>query len=130
MPRLENIDRKSYLTIACMKSMVGCFDDNCEELTIIRKFRDEYVSKEDIEHYYEIAPIIVDAINEAENSDEIWKYIYENVVTHCVTSIKEEEYDYAYNRYKCNVMTLEEIYARPLLTKKLLKVLKNKSYNS
>ena len=52
-----------YLTSACMKYFQEKFDDNCYELTVLRWFRDNFVSKEDIEHYYEVAPIIVEAIN-------------------------------------------------------------------
>ena len=39
------------------------FDDNCYELSVLRWFRDNFVTKEDIEHYYEVAPIIVEIIN-------------------------------------------------------------------
>lgn len=55
----EHTDIKCYLTSACMKYFQEKFDDNCYELTILRWFRDNFVSKEDIEHYYEVAPIIV-----------------------------------------------------------------------
>lgn len=48
-----------YLTSACMKHFQKNFDDNCYELTVLRWFRDNFVSKEDIEHYYNVAPIIV-----------------------------------------------------------------------
>ena len=43
-----------YLTTACMKYFQENFDDNCYELTVLRWFRDNFVSKEDIEHYYEV----------------------------------------------------------------------------
>ena len=46
-----------------MKYFQENFDDNCYELTVLRWFRDNFVSKEDKEHYYEIAPIIVETIN-------------------------------------------------------------------
>ncbi len=64
-----------YLTSACMKHFQEGFDDNCYELTVLRWFRDNFVSKEDIEHYYKVAPIIVEAINEEEKSDIIYDYI-------------------------------------------------------
>ena len=43
-----------------MKYFKENFDDNCYELTVLRWFRDNFVSKEDIKHYYEVAPIIVE----------------------------------------------------------------------
>ena len=66
-----------YLTTACMKHYLNNFDDNCYELTVLRWFRDNFVSKEDIEHYYKVAPIIVEAINEEEKSDIIYDYMRE-----------------------------------------------------
>jgi len=56
----SSTDTSCYLTTACMKHFLDDFDDNCYELTVFRWFRDNFVSKEDIEHYYNIAPKIVD----------------------------------------------------------------------
>lgn len=105
------------------------FDDNCEELIILRWFRDKFVSKEDIQHYYKIAPIIVSAINELANNNEIFNYIYENVVSACVTAIKNGDYAFAYRRYKSSVLSLEEQFMRPKLEERLVKVLKIQSCN-
>ena len=68
-----------YLTSVCMKYFQENFDDNCYEMTVLRWFRDNFVSKEDIEHYYEVAPIIVESINNEEKSDIIYNYIYDNI---------------------------------------------------
>ena len=59
-----------------MKYFQENFDDNCYELTVLRWFRDNFVSKEDIKHYYEIAPVIVEAINQEEKNDIIYDYIF------------------------------------------------------
>ncbi len=48
----ETTDIQWYLTTACMRHMMGKFDDNCEELKTLRWFRDNFVSKEEIDHYY------------------------------------------------------------------------------
>lgn len=117
-------DCSCYLTTACMRHKMEKFDDNCEELIILRWFRDKFVSKEDMEHYYKIAPTIVDAINESENNNEIFNFIYENVVSACVNDIKSGNYEFAYNRYKNSVLALEEQFARPALEKRLVKSLK------
>ena len=47
---------------------------------------EKYVSKEDIEHYYEVAPIIVEAINKEEKA---------NIVDYCVEQIEQGNYEAA-----------------------------------
>ena len=125
----EHTDIKCYLTSACMKYFQNQFDDNCYELTILRWFRDNFVSKEDIEHYYEIAPIIVENINREEKNDIIYNYIYDNVVDYCVEQIEHGNYDAAYSRYKNSVLILEEQFAKPALTNKFVKTLKLQANN-
>lgn len=120
----EHTDIKCYLTSACMRYFQNKFDDNCYELTVLRWFRDNFVSKDDIKHYYEIAPIIVENINKEEKSGVIYDYIYDNVVDYCVEQIEQGNYDKAYNRYKNSVLILEEQFARPVLEKRLIKSLK------
>ncbi len=109
-----------------MRYYKGNFNDNCEELTILRNFRDKYVSSEDIDHYYETAPIIVNAINELENSSEIFKQIYINVIKVCVEKIKLGDYQTAYNLYKESTLLLEQRFAKPKLLRKFVKTLKKK----
>lgn len=118
-----------YLTSACMKHFQNSFDDNCYELTLLRWFRDNFVSKEDVEHYYEVAPIIVEAINKKEKSDIIYDYIYDNVVDYCVKQIEQGNYDAAYSRYKNSVLALEKQFVQPTVTNKFVKNLKLKSNN-
>ena len=125
----EHTDIKCYLTSACMKYFQNQFDDNCYELTILRWFMDNFVSKEDIEHYYEIAPIIVENINQEEKNDIIYNYIYDNVVDYCVEQIEHGNYDAAYSRYKNSVLILEEQFAKPALTNKFVKTLKLQANN-
>ena len=119
-----------YLTSACMKHMQEEFDDNCEELTILRWFRDKFVSEEDIKHYYKTAPIIVESIDKLEDNNKIYEYIYENVVYACVKAIKNKDYDFAYKRYKSSILVLEEQYARKTLEERLAKALKLKPANN
>ncbi|MDD2181592.1 MAG: hypothetical protein PHW32_04405 [Bacilli bacterium] len=116
-----------YLTSACIKHFREKFNDDCEELTILRNFRDSFVSKEDIDYYYSTAPIIVEGINKIENNNSIYSYIYQNVVKVCVNAIKNGDYQFAYNRYKSSVLTLEEQFARPLMEQQITKVLKPKT---
>ena len=113
-----------YLTSACMRYFQDKFDDRCYELTVLRWFRDNFVSEEDIKHYYQTAPIIVEAIEDNINCDLIYDYIYDNVVDVCVEAIENGNYEFAYNRYKESILLLEEQFARTLLEQKLLRVLK------
>lgn len=113
-----------YLTSACMKYFQEKFDDNCYELTVLRWFRDNFVSKEDIEHYYEVAPIIVENINKEEKANIIYDYIYDNIVDYCVEQIEQGNYDKEYSRYRNSVLTLEEQFAKPLLQQRFVKTLK------
>ena len=97
-----------YLTSACMKHFQDEFDDNCYELTVLRWFRDNFVSKEDIALYYEVAPTIVENIDALEDNDKIYDYIYNHIVEACVKAIENGDYDFAYNRYKSSVLALNE----------------------
>ena len=101
-----------FLTSACMKHFQDNFDDNCYELRVLRWFRDNFVSKEDIKHYYEVAPIIVKAIDSEEKNEIIYDYIYENVVDACVDAIEKGDYSFAYNRYKNSILSLEENFVK------------------
>lgn len=116
-------DGNCFLTTACMRYFQDKFDDNCYELRVLRWFRDNFVSERDIAHYYETAPVIVDAINKEEKSDIIYNYIYDNVVDYCVEQIENGNYEEAYSRYKSSVLTFEEQFARPVLHNKLVKSL-------
>lgn len=118
-----------YLTSACMKYFQEKFDDNCYELTVLRWFRDNFVSKEDVEHYYEVAPIIVEAISKEEKSNVIYDYIFDNIVDYCVEQIEQGNYEVAYKRYKHSVLILEEQFAKPILVNRLVKTLKVQTNN-
>lgn len=104
-----------YLTTACMKHFNEIFDDKCYELEVLRWFRDNFVPKEDIGHYYKMAPQIVEAISQCGKEDIVYDYIYDNVVDACVKAIENGDYEFAYNRYKNSILSLEEIFVKPTL---------------
>lgn len=112
-----------YLTTACMKHYLNNFDDNCYELTVLRWFRNNFVSEEDIRHYYSVAPYIVDGIEKEDNKDIVYDYIYDNIVDYCVTAIENGNYEEAYTRYKESILSLEELYSIRELSKKFIKIL-------
>lgn len=122
----ETTDVSCYLTTACMKYMKECFDDNCKELTVLRWFRDHFVKEEDIKHYYQTAPMIIDSIEKCQNKDKIYHYIYNDIVLFCVGMIENGNYDKAYQRYKSGVSSFEETFLRPELQKRFVYALKYK----
>lgn len=72
-----------------------------------------------------MAPLIVETINKEEKSG----IIYDNIVNYCVEQIEQGNYEAAYNRYKNSVLVLEEQFAKPKLTDRLVKSLKLKNQN-
>ena len=108
-PSQQEVQERSgcYLTSACMQHFKSEFDDNCYELTVLRWFRDNYVSKEDIKLYYKLAPKIVEGINKDKRKEEIYDYIYDTIVDECVTAIENGDFEYAYNRYKESILSLK-----------------------
>ena len=101
-------DHNCFLTSACMKVYAENFDDNCYELQTLRWFRDHYVTQEDIDHYYRIAPDIVRAIDTLENHKAIYTDIYHQVIRTCVHAIEHQQYDTAYHVYRTAVLNLEK----------------------
>lgn len=80
-----------YLTTACVEHK-GLADD-CSQLESLRKFRDTIVQEDDvlrgkILEYYRTAPIIVQQINQSENSIEVYNNMFDEMITPCVQSFE------------------------------------------
>lgn len=88
--------------------------DDCEELTILRKFRDEYMKpselNREVEEYYLIAPKICKSIDSHSDSSKIYDEIYERWIKKSVTAVKNGEFENAHNIYKKMVLSLKEKY--------------------
>lgn len=81
-----------YITTATV-GHIGLADD-CEELNILRKYRDKLVEedpefKKVVLEYYQIAPIIVEKISNSSNKDEILDSIYTEMVVPVVELLKQ-----------------------------------------
>ena len=101
-----------FLTSACVKAR-GLPDD-CEELTVLRHYRDTYLSNRpggagEIRTYYQIAPQIVEAVNAKENAGEIWNRVYEEMVLPCVRMIREGAMEDAFRLYKSYTLKLAKL---------------------
>ena len=96
-------DTGCFITTAIVEKK-GEADDG-ETLTKLRKFKNEYMAdkQEEVQEYYEIAPKIVEAID----NEKEWKWIEEQIQK-AVDYIDEEKHDDAYTTYKSMVSTLKE----------------------
>lgn len=99
-----------FLTSACVDFM-GKADD-CEELTVLRSFRDTYLKSTQegralVEEYYSVAPLIVEKINSSDKKEKYYEYIYE-VVEKCVKLIGIGEKERALNEYKFMTLNLKK----------------------
>ncbi len=98
-----------FLTTACTAS--GGLPDDCEELTVLRAFRDGYLSATTerralVERYYEIAPPIVAAIEGSGRGALEYEEIYRTVAA-CVRRIRRGDAESALRLYRSMVEELE-----------------------
>ena len=102
-----------FLTSACTEARG--LPDNCHELQLLRRFREEYLrllpeGPAEIAEYYFIAPQIVERIRNAENCVEIFDAIYAGLVQPCVELIERGEREHAHRRYRDAVLQLKQKY--------------------
>lgn len=106
-------DSSCYLTTACIRARN--LPDDCEELTTLRWFRDNYLNTfaeghADILRYYEVAPQIVEAIEKLPNAAEVFEEIYQNYILQCVELVKTRCYSEAHKQYRELALLLEQQY--------------------
>ncbi len=98
-----------FLTSACV-DYLGKADD-CKELTLLRKYRDEQMKKLPdgdtlIKEYYDVAPKIVDRIDASSEKSKYYDKIY-SVISTCAYLIEKEEYEEVLSLYKNMVLDLK-----------------------
>jgi len=86
--------RLCYITTAVCENLQA--EDNCYELNILRKYRDQYLLSEKngdrlIGAYYDIAPTIVTRIERQKNAKSIYKNLWKTYLKPCVTHIENNE---------------------------------------
>lgn len=72
-----------FLSTACCK--YKGLDDSCNELVTLREFRDCYIRNQSygerlIHSYYESAPAIVQAIEQRADKEQIYEFIYKEIL--------------------------------------------------
>lgn len=83
-----------YITTAVCESL-GKGDD-CEELNLLRSFRDGYMAYvpgggQMIQEYYDTAPRIVSVINTQPDSGRIYSELYDKYIMPCIDMIKQDK---------------------------------------
>jgi len=90
------LDQGCYITTAICEAS-GKADD-CYELTILRKFRDEWLAKQPdgmylINEYYETAPQIVSVINSLKDKERIYDFLNKNFLSKCIQYVDNNQMD-------------------------------------
>jgi hypothetical protein len=86
--------------------------DDCEELTTLRQYRDTFLKEnhpEEIQTYYNIAPAIVQAIQNRDDAAVVWTDLYRHYLVPAIEAIQEGANELAYSIYKDMVATAKEI---------------------
>jgi hypothetical protein len=104
-----------FLTTACTKAR-GLADD-CYELTTLRRFRDVYMRSLPegpalVAEYYDIAPRIVDAIEQQPNAPAILDDLYQRILV-SVYLIESNRLSQAMHSYRDMVLDLKGRFLRP-----------------
>jgi hypothetical protein len=99
-----------FITTACVQ--YKGLDDNCEELTVLRTFRDQYLLKKSngtklFNTYYLYSPLILQSIRRREDEAEILARLY-RIIKECVDAIKRGDNEFAYSTYCRMVLELKE----------------------
>jgi hypothetical protein len=99
-----------FITTACV--VARGLPDDCEELTVLRRFRDGYLRRrrdgeEQIAEYYCIAPAIVAAIAARPDAARVFERLFAEIQD-CVRLIKDRRHEAALHRYASLVLELHD----------------------
>lgn len=79
-------DENCFITTACVRHFK--LQDNCYQLSTLRKFRDTYLKNCDdgnvlIKQYYSVAPQLVTHLNQHPNKNKLFKNIFQQINFAC-----------------------------------------------
>ena len=102
-----------YITTAACQ--VRGMKDDCEELNLLRDYRDTYMASlqggdQVILDYYDIAPSIVKHINMRPDAERIYDDIWQNYIGPCILLIREGKMEECMSLYTQMVLDLKEQY--------------------
>lgn len=110
-PPEEKSSSPCFISTACIKAKG--LPDNCNELKILREFRDNYLLKSRegeklVNEYYRLSPKIVDILRSKDNSNEVFCELYYSLVLKSIKKIKAGKNKEAIKLYKNIVCDLAE----------------------
>ena len=90
-------------------------EDDCEELNLLRTYRDTYMmsrpeGKQLIHDYYDVAPSIVKHINRRSDCGEIYDDLWDRYIGPCITDIHEGRMEECLDSYTHMVQEMKEKY--------------------
>ena len=102
-----------YVTTAVCRTL-GKSDD-CYELNLFRQFRDGYMASLPegpalIDAYYDLAPSIVKHIGQREDSEAIYRNVWEQYLIPCIRMIESGQNEDCIGKYREMVETLKDKY--------------------
>lgn len=102
-----------YITTAVCETLGR--PDDCYELRLLRRYRDEYLAVQPggealIQEYYDVAPSIVKHIGRQPDAKEIYRSIWRNYLTPCISMIEQGKPEECRALYENMVHTLAEKY--------------------
>ena len=109
---------KTLSSSSCFLTTIVCEglgkEDHCEELTTLRKFRDEYIRQQPygnalIAEYYRIAPPIVVALKQSEDFHHQVHELHEKYILTCLRYIETGQEEQAVDHYRQFVETCKTI---------------------
>jgi hypothetical protein len=95
-------DGGCYITTAVIQQSGK--PDNCRELMLMRKFRDEYMTLDpmriaQVHDYYETAPLLVQQINKHPDAVNIYNTLRDKFITPTVDAVEQGNYELAHTLY-------------------------------
>jgi len=98
-----------YITTAVCDSL-GKADD-CYELSVLRKYRDEWLTLQDggqelIDEYYDTAPHILNQIQNSPEPKTVYSQLYNAYIKPCITHIEKDNYEQCKQLYVQMVRSL------------------------
>lgn len=102
-----------YITTAVCQTFGK--SDTCYELTLLRDYRDHYLSErpdgsEMIHEYYDVAPTIVKHINQRADAADIYRGIWDTYLSPCIRLIETDSNEACCELYREMVYTLKDRY--------------------
>lgn len=95
-------DGLCFITTAACQALNDT--DDCEELMMLRKFRDTHLQSTSegeavVREYYRVGPLIVDCINKTDDPSLLYQNLWEKYIKPSCTAIQAEEWDEAKGIY-------------------------------